>query len=105
MGSESQAPGALLESVDALDSDPGPNLMNLMHRNGPRTLDSSSPPGPLPGPLNRVHVMNLMKRMASHESNAYHDSNACTASNDSNASNDHNGKLMNRVSLKSAPRP
>ena len=92
MGSESQALGALLESVDALDSDPGPNLMNLMHRNGPQDFRFKlPPPGPLPGPLNRVHVMNLMKRMASNEANAYNDSNACTASNDSNDSNDHNG--------------
>ena len=83
MGSDSQAlGGAHVESVDALDSDPGANLMNLMHRKmAPRTLDSSlPPPRPLPGPLARVHVMNLKKRMAPHESNAYDDSNACTAS-------------------------
>ena len=48
MGSESQALGALLESVDALDSDPGPNLMNLMHRNGPQDFRFKLPP---PRPL------------------------------------------------------
>ena len=82
MGSESQALGALLESVDALDSDPGPNLMNLMHRKWPQDFRFKLPPRPVPGLLNRVHVMNLMNRMASNESNAYQDSTACTASND-----------------------
>ena len=91
MVSGSKVLGATLDALDALDSDPGPNLMNLMHRNGPQDFRFKLPQGPFPVPLNRVQVMNLKKRMASHESNADHDSNACTASNDSNDSNDHNG--------------
>ena len=38
--------GANFDPCDAFDSDPGPNLLNLMHLKCPPGLEIQAPPGP-----------------------------------------------------------
>ena len=50
--------GAIVNAFDPLDSDPGPNLLNLLHLKWPQDFSFGLHQTP-PGPLNRMHILKL----------------------------------------------